>query len=523
MARVLLIALSLLLAVAGDARVVVVGVDGASWSRIDPMLAAGELPALAALAERGVTADLATVEPVISPVVWTSIATGRSPDAHGITHFYAQRTHIAVPTVWSRLAAAGLRVGVYDWLVGWPPAAYPGGFSIPGWLRLDESVHPPDVYARAGVAPYRYGMETTRTPEQFVDNCRRELAHKPDTFNALARAFDLDVGAVSFYSVDASSHRFWDDAFPEAFPSGVARPDPRHAGQIDDVYRGVDAGLATIAAALGPADHLLLASDHGFQADDEIGRRWEIDAAGWFERSGFDAARDGIEVRGGFVFVVVRVLPGDFATREATLERVTAQLGSARTLGGEPLLEVNVLDVAERPPGHERSLLDRLRQWRVRAFLWWMGVTFDDPAHAYAFGRLRDDVLLPLWPEGEIRLGDETVPLAGFAYPHEFSGTHHPTAVFLAAGPAIARRPERTALSVLDVAPLLLYLAGQPVPDDLEGQLRSDLLDPAWLAAHPVRRVPAEALPPLPEAPAAEEAADDAAILERLRSLGYAE
>ena len=64
------------------ARVLVVGIDGASWCVIDPMIAEGALPNFAALIERGGSAELDTVDPLTSPVVWSSIATGRSPEAH---------------------------------------------------------------------------------------------------------------------------------------------------------------------------------------------------------------------------------------------------------------------------------------------------------------------------------------------------------------------------------------------------------------------------------------------------------
>ena len=67
-------------------RVVLVGIDGASWPVIDGMIAEGALPAYADLARRGVSAELATVEPVVSPVVWTSLATGRMPEAVSYTH-----------------------------------------------------------------------------------------------------------------------------------------------------------------------------------------------------------------------------------------------------------------------------------------------------------------------------------------------------------------------------------------------------------------------------------------------------
>ena len=114
-------------------KLVLIGVDGGSWNVAGPMLDAGELPHLAAIRDRGLWGDLETVEPVISPTVWTSIATGRRPEAHGVTSFFAGRREVRVPTVWERLAAAGLKVGLYDYLITWPPRELPGGFMIPGW------------------------------------------------------------------------------------------------------------------------------------------------------------------------------------------------------------------------------------------------------------------------------------------------------------------------------------------------------------------------------------------------------
>ena len=142
------------LALPASGRVVLVGLDGASWNVIDPMIAAGELPNLAAIARDGVSADLETVEPVTSPVVWTSIATGRSPSNHGVTDFFSTSTDVATPTVFERLAARGMRVGLYDYLMTWPPVDLPNGFVIPGWLRRDDAVTPSDVWTRAGTSPW---------------------------------------------------------------------------------------------------------------------------------------------------------------------------------------------------------------------------------------------------------------------------------------------------------------------------------------------------------------------------------
>ena len=92
--------------------------------------------------------------------------------------------------------------------------------------------------------------------------------------------------------------------------------------------------------------------------------------------------------------------------------------------------------------------------------------------------------------------------------------------VFLAAGPGIAEGP-RVDLSVLDIAALVFHLSGQPIPDDLDGELPAQLLAPAWLAAHPPRSVSAAELPSLASDPG--EVDPDEAVTERLRSLGNVE
>lgn len=519
---------------AGDAappapggRVVLVGVDGAGWPLLDPLLAEGALPHLAALLRDGGSAELATVEPVNSPTVWTSIATGRSPDVHRIRDFFSTALDRPVPTIFERLAAQGYRVGLYDWLKTWPPQPLPGGFVIPGWTRRDDAVQPPDVFARAGhEPPYRYSNRDLRNRKDYLRETRRELQQKAPQWNALASAFDLQVGAVTFYSVDALAHRFWLDAFPEQFDGATRAPVPAHRGAIREAAIGIDAALGEIRSALAPEDVLILASDHGFQAGDPEGRVWTSSLDGPLAEQGLVPGH-AFRFVGQFYAVVIRVLPGPFEPREALTERLAGLLRDAHSLEGEALYTVDVLDGRERPPGHERTLWNRLRQWGVRTFVRWaFQVDFDTDAHAYVIARSDPDVLDPLWPDGSVVFAGRERPLREILYAESFTGAHHPTAAFAAAGGPIRARAARGALSVLDLAPLVAYLAGAPIPDDLEGRLPEEWIDPEWLATHPPRRVPADELPvltPLSATPPSEggPAPGEEELLERLRAMGY--
>jgi Tfp pilus assembly protein PilF len=120
-------------------RVILVGWDGADWKLLDPLLKAGMLPNLAALVARGRTWNLETYEPMASPLIWTTLATGRTPVDHGVADFQEldpktrARLPISgwsrkVPAVWNVASDRGLKVGVVGWWATWPAEKVNGFF-----------------------------------------------------------------------------------------------------------------------------------------------------------------------------------------------------------------------------------------------------------------------------------------------------------------------------------------------------------------------------------------------------------
>ncbi|HWM89585.1 MAG TPA: alkaline phosphatase family protein [Thermoanaerobaculia bacterium] len=481
-------------------RVVLIGVDGGSWNLIDPMVKAGQMPNFKAIMDRGVSADLASVEPFLSPPVWTSIATSRTPKAHGVTSFYVNRYAIKVPTIWDRLAGGGLRVGLYDYLVTWPPRHFPnGGFSVPGWLRRDDSVWPPDLFQRIGLPAYAYAVVDLGGPDQVVANAEREVREKPRYWNRLWEELQPDVGAVTFYALDVVSHRFWSTDV-----------DPRSSDVLPRTARGVDRAIGEIVAGLGPEDNVLIASDHGFQVRPEPGRTWGFDARGLLAGAGFDPQREKLTILSGFGGIFVRLDPGPAAEREATLDRLRSFFATIRSADGAEAFRPVTYHMPPRPSEVEepKSL--------------WMSRMIEDKVAAYALlaAEVNQDVFERMVREGHVLIGKERIPVGEFTSAHDFVGTHSMVGIFLAAGKAIRHQPRRLRLSVLDVAPLMMYLAGQPIPDDMEGRFQRALIDPAYLARHPPGSIQAAKAPRLPDEHGAQ-AVEDAETNEKLRALGY--
>lgn len=116
---------------AAPRKVVLLGLDGADWTLLDPFLAKGIMPNLARVIREGRTANLKSEVPLLSPVLWTTIATGAHPADHGVLDFEefepsdGSRGPVSArsrefPALWSTASAKGLDVGLAGWWASWP-------------------------------------------------------------------------------------------------------------------------------------------------------------------------------------------------------------------------------------------------------------------------------------------------------------------------------------------------------------------------------------------------------------------
>jgi len=112
-------------------KVLLIGWDGADWAVISPLMERGEMPHLERLVNEGVMGKLASFQPMYSPLIWNSIATGKFPDKHGIIGFaevdeQSGETRASTSlsrkckAIWNILSQEGLRTHVINWFAGHP-------------------------------------------------------------------------------------------------------------------------------------------------------------------------------------------------------------------------------------------------------------------------------------------------------------------------------------------------------------------------------------------------------------------
>lgn len=115
-------------------KVAIIGIDGADWSVIDPLIAQGKLPSLAGLIARGQSGVLRSIVPTYSPVVWTTIFSGQPPEVHGLVDWYSSDARSRqVPMLWDIYGAHGRSSVTVNVPGSWPTAEVDGGLMISGF------------------------------------------------------------------------------------------------------------------------------------------------------------------------------------------------------------------------------------------------------------------------------------------------------------------------------------------------------------------------------------------------------
>jgi predicted AlkP superfamily phosphohydrolase/phosphomutase/Tfp pilus assembly protein PilF len=138
-------------------RVAIFALDGADWDLLRELASDGRIPNISALTSGGASTSLQTIQPTVSPMIWTTIATGLTPDRHGVIDFIDHQHHTPIdaysrhaPTLWEIADAFGRPAVVADWWTAWPPAPHSASvfYDTPGAL-VSNAVYPPDLGARA--------------------------------------------------------------------------------------------------------------------------------------------------------------------------------------------------------------------------------------------------------------------------------------------------------------------------------------------------------------------------------------
>ena len=256
-------------------RVLIIGLDGFTWTLGRGLVGDGVMPELARLAEEGASGVLRSVLPPETAPAWTSFQTGCYPGKTGVFTFHVydrQRqslrlnsfADIAAPTLWELADGAGKTVVSLNLPMTSPPPKVKGVI-IPGLMCPELSaatVHPAEAYEKyiAGRNEYRIvNSNKAKTVRQFVDEHVKTESAREAVALELMREVDWDVFCVQIQSSDHVQHHIW-----PALDRSLRQHWSEEYEEGMRFYRRVDELIGKVTEAAGDDVLTLIVSDHGF-------------------------------------------------------------------------------------------------------------------------------------------------------------------------------------------------------------------------------------------------------------------
>lgn len=498
----------------GINRWVVLGVDGMDPRVVQDMWGRGELQQLRALCDQGVCTETSSAWDS-SPIIWTTVATGMTPEQHGIDRFVTETLDGRVPVgssdrkvaaLWDLSSQHHYKTALLGWWATWP------SYALHGVTISARAAKDPDM-------PGRVWPEAMRA--RFDAQLQHSVAGWDETFpecGPMARndawvswwtpqllAEDYDLLLAYLRCIDGVSHPYWGywdtEALPQLDPYDIAR----YEHILPANYRAVDAALARVVEALPWDTNLILLSDHGFEAVDRPQVLVRLDTDALLAHLGFaQLDSDGVAIPALSLAVTMPTSATWYRQRVRFMVEDRDQGGS---------LPPDQIDA------RRAELEARLRE-----------ITYS--SGRFAFRLMEPNVkeqqggvdaviqVLKAVPTRDLCIDDDTVE--GIVGPITTStGNHHPVAphgFFLAWGPDIDPAFSAEAVRVQDIAPTIAYGLGLPVAEDLDGAVVESLFTPAFRAAHQQQAVASWGKR---QVEAVQATAADAEQIEELQALGY--
>ena len=543
-------------------RVLVIGLDGATFDLLLPWLEDESLPHLAELWSHSSFARLRTTIPPITASAWTSFQTGKNPGKHGLFDFtqyrpgsyetpFVNARSVQAEPLWVTLSRHGKRVVVLNVPVTYPPRAV-NGYMISGLLTPSTKVeftYPPGLYQELVDAIEDYVVLVPVRDflrlglDGFVDRLTYVSRQRARAAEYLMGRLDWDFFMVHFHAPDVLQHALWSHLDP-SHPAYGASPEADRR-RVSGYYQEMDKLVGSLLREAGPGVTTVIMSDHGFGP---ALKRFHVNQ--WLAREGLLTVRaDSLRKKtlDGFERALRRIDPhrlrwrliAPFSKRETLIRRFTQESlidwasTRAYAVPSSAVMRLQVNCVGREPagivqPGAEyeavcEEIAQRLKEVR-------------DPQtgtqvveHVFRREEIYSGPALDLMPDlvaqpaGGYQIATRFQGDALFsALPAGFTGNHRMEGVLLLAGPDVVPGQMKQQPHIVDLFPTILSLLDVPLPPDLDGNLLTEALSQEYLAAHPPRwEESGPSAPPPEEQDQTYSEADTKEIKDRLKGFGY--
>ncbi len=497
-------------------KVFLIGLDGATFDIIIPLVEKGEMKNIASLMREGVWSKLRSTIPAFSPIAWTSLMTGVNPGKHGIVDVYNHHTDYRLSLVnstyrrykpmWSVLNEFDKKTGIMNVPLTYPPEKV-DGFMITGMLtpeNVDDFVYPKQLY-RSLVGRFgEYEFEAAQSDNlERVINATYEILDQRDKIASyLLSEYELEFFFLVFAETDRIQHQFW--KFMDRENSNVKQQDRRrYENIIVDVYQRLDVSIGKILKQIKDGDAVIIVSDHGFGP---LYRAFSL--SNWLIERGYTVYKKEkahIPFTSLYLDKIKRKIFGKCGDKDEELSRFLCKIDWKRTAavteGAAGGIFINMQGRQREGIVREGADYEKLRSEVIGALkelrdpLTWSKVVEEVYRREDIYtGDNLDSIpdLIVTCSHGYYPISPSECALhrldnRDMFFTHKWSGKHEDNGILIMKGPLIKQGYNLRNANIMDVAPTILYLMNVPISEEFDGKVLLDALKDTYITTHSVR------------------------------------
>jgi predicted AlkP superfamily phosphohydrolase/phosphomutase len=549
-------------------RVILLGLDGATYRLIKPWSEDGTLPNFARLFEDCAWGELASTIPPTTPPAWSACLTGKNPGKHGIYDFresplkHPERPLVNLSSMqgrklWHFFNSIGKQAAIINVPITFPPEPL-DGIMLSGLMTpSDDSdyAYPPELKPELikAIGNYvvnidipKYDVELEADAIRFLDDIDYSFLKRKEAFYWLMKNKPWHFFMIVFINMDRIQHLFWKYLDPQwkVYDSRIAK---KLRPRIINCYRMVDDMIGELRPKLEDTP-LIIMSDHGFGST----RQW-FNVNTWLAKEGYLKVKSDAKLKKQiFMFfmdlndsqfiktVVPKALQsairqrvrGTRSTFKSDLEAALDYSGTKAFFASIPsqgiFINVKRDGTGIVSPGAEyNQLRSEIRSKLEKIIDPETGkpvvdqVYFREEIYKGEQMQYAPDILFKAQNYG--CLGRQLLGVRRILQTsaHTPNGFHRPEGIFMALGPQFKAGVEIKGADIQDIAPTILNLTGQAVPDDMDGKVLKEAFTTEFANANPIKIVEAANFTDSQRKNFSDKESDE--IAGRLRNLGYLE
>lgn len=518
-------------------KVLVIGLDGATWDVIKPLVEEGKLPTFKKLMDEGVWGYLESTVPPVTGPSWVSFATGMNPGKTGVFDFLVHKEGsvtlqpinsgtIRGKAFWDALSSQGHKVGILNFPMLYPPYKI-NGFIVSGIgaSESDDITFPKELKSEIDRVAGGYEIAVSYHNEKYNDeglflrDLERVLDKRAKVLYHLLKEKDWDLFLVVFSCTDWLQHLMWKHLDPSK-PSHNSPRSKKYRLRFVTVWQKIDRILDNLSTLYDDVN-MMVVSDHGFGPQQGC---FYVNT--WLEKQGFLVRRRNVTVdarmRSRDFLIRTLLLPllsarpvkrtplqrilKKFDRKVTVKDQIDFEKSTAFALGHTIPFGAIYLNVEGREP---HGLIKKGEQYdQIRTEICGklanigrelnrnLKVTLFDPKKAYSGDRisLAPDIIFTIndWKCVVIKSFADEV-FTDSPYSNRHTGSHRMRGIFLSRGPDVRKGKIVEGARIYDIAPTILHMLSSKTPSELDGRVLTEIfLEDSEIAKRKIRKAASE-------------------------------